>query len=133
MTIGVARLHAECIDLGHGSEGKPPARGFIGERRAAKELLHVKAWLDRVDEIVERGKDAYLADDLLQEAGDSLMTVALGLNPFLYQRLAGVYFDAVIREISSQAATRSGTRACLASDTNASWTISSGRSVHCRA
>jgi uncharacterized protein with HEPN domain len=30
-------------------------------------------WLDRVDEIVERGKDAYHADDLLQEAGDSLM------------------------------------------------------------
>lgn len=42
---------------------------------------------------------------------DSLMTVALGLNPFLYQRLAGVYFDAVIREISSQAATRSGANA----------------------
>jgi tetratricopeptide (TPR) repeat protein len=42
---------------------------------------------------------------------DSLMTVALGLNPFLYQRLAGVYFDAVIREISSQAATRSGLNA----------------------
>ena len=43
------------------------------ERKAAKELLHVQAWLDRVNEIVERGKDAYLADDLLQEAGDSLM------------------------------------------------------------
>ena len=43
------------------------------ERKAAKELLHIKGWLDRVDEIVERGKDAYLADDLLQEAGDSLM------------------------------------------------------------
>ncbi len=42
-------------------------------RNAAKELLHIKAWLARVDEIVERGKDAYLADDLLQEAGDSLM------------------------------------------------------------
>jgi uncharacterized protein with HEPN domain len=43
------------------------------ERKATKELLHIKGWLDRVDEIVERGKDAYLADDLLQEAGDSLM------------------------------------------------------------
>ena len=43
------------------------------DRKAAKELLHIKGWLDRVDEIVERGKDAYLADDLLQEAGDSLM------------------------------------------------------------
>src|SRR5665811_1501117 len=43
------------------------------DRKAAKELLHIRGWLDRVDEIVERGKDAYLADDLLQEAGDSLM------------------------------------------------------------
>jgi len=43
------------------------------ERKAAKELLHIQVWLERVDEIVERGKDAYLADDLLQEAGDSLM------------------------------------------------------------
>jgi hypothetical protein len=41
------------------------------ERRPAKELLHIQGWLDRVDEIVERGKDAYLADHLLQEAGDS--------------------------------------------------------------
>lgn len=43
------------------------------ERRAAKELLHVQGWLDRVDEIVERGRNAYLTDHLLQEAGDSLM------------------------------------------------------------
>ena len=43
------------------------------ERKAAKELLHVQGWLERVDEIVERGKDAYLSDGLLQEAGDSLM------------------------------------------------------------
>ena len=43
------------------------------DRKAAKELLHIQGWLERVDEIVERGKDAYLADDLLQEAGDSLM------------------------------------------------------------
>jgi uncharacterized protein with HEPN domain len=43
------------------------------ERRAAKELLHIRGWLTRADEIVARGKDAYLADDLLQEAGDSLM------------------------------------------------------------
>ena len=42
-------------------------------RRAGKELLHIQGWLERVDDIVERGKDAYLADDLLQEAGDSLM------------------------------------------------------------
>ena len=43
------------------------------DRKAAKELLHIKGWLGRVDGIVERGKDVYLADDLLQEAGDSLM------------------------------------------------------------
>lgn len=43
------------------------------EVKAAKELLHILAWLDRVAEIVRRGKEAYLGDDLLQEAGDSLM------------------------------------------------------------
>ncbi len=42
-------------------------------RRAAKELLHIRGWLDRVEDIVDRGKNAYLDDDLLQEAGDSLM------------------------------------------------------------
>ncbi len=31
------------------------------DRKAAKELLHIRGWLDRVEEIVERGKDAYLA------------------------------------------------------------------------
>jgi uncharacterized protein with HEPN domain len=43
------------------------------DRRAAKELLHIRGWLDRVEEIAEKGKPAYLADGLLQEAGDSLM------------------------------------------------------------
>lgn len=43
------------------------------ELKVAKELLHIQAWLGRVDEIVHRGEEAYLADDLLQEAGDSLM------------------------------------------------------------
>lgn len=43
------------------------------ELKAAKELLHVQGWMARVDEIVRRGKAAYLADDLLQEAGDSLV------------------------------------------------------------
>ncbi len=42
-------------------------------RNAAKELLHIQGWLDRVDEIVERGRGTYLADGLLHEAGDSLM------------------------------------------------------------
>lgn len=43
------------------------------ERAAAKELLHIRAWLERVEHIIGHGRDAYLADDLLQEAGDSLM------------------------------------------------------------
>ncbi len=41
--------------------------------KGAKEVLHVQAWLVRIDEIVRRGKEEYLADVLLQEAGDSLM------------------------------------------------------------
>ncbi|MEU0313569.1 hypothetical protein [Nocardioides sp. NPDC006273] len=41
--------------------------------KGAKGLLRIQAWLVRTDEIVRRGKDAYLADALLQEAGDSLM------------------------------------------------------------
>ena len=43
------------------------------DRRVAKELLHIRGWLERVEEIIARGKGAYLADALLQEAGDSLM------------------------------------------------------------
>jgi uncharacterized protein with HEPN domain len=50
------------------------------ERKAAKELLHIQVWLERVDEIVERAKDAYLADDLLQEAGDSMMKLGEAAN-----------------------------------------------------
>lgn len=43
------------------------------DRAEAKELLHIKVWLERAAEVVAHGKDAYLSDDLLQEAGDSLM------------------------------------------------------------
>ncbi len=43
------------------------------DRKAAKELLHIHTWLLRVEEINSRGKDAYMGDHLLQEAGDSLM------------------------------------------------------------
>ena len=50
------------------------------DRTVAKELLHIQGWLDRVAEIGVRGKHAYLADDLLQEAGDSLM-MKLGKPP----------------------------------------------------
>ncbi len=40
------------------------------DRADAKDLLHIRAWLERAAEVVAHGKDAYLADDLLQEAGD---------------------------------------------------------------
>lgn len=43
------------------------------ESRVAKELLHVQHWLEIADSIVVRGKDAYRADEVAQEAGDSLM------------------------------------------------------------
>lgn len=43
------------------------------DHRAAKELAHIEGWLLRVREITDRGRDAYLTDALLQEAGDSLM------------------------------------------------------------
>ena len=36
------------------------------ELKAAEEMLHIQSWLERVDEVVRRGKDAYLADDLLR-------------------------------------------------------------------
>lgn len=43
------------------------------DRRAVKELLHINGWLTRAAEIVEHGRERYVNDDLLQEAGDSLM------------------------------------------------------------
>ena len=43
------------------------------ELRVAKELLHIRGWLDIVASIVERGKAAYDADPVTQEAGESLM------------------------------------------------------------
>lgn len=36
-------------------------------------MLHIQGRLERVDEILARGVEAYLGDALLQEAGDSLM------------------------------------------------------------
>jgi uncharacterized protein with HEPN domain len=43
------------------------------DRKVAKELLHVRDWLDRAQDVVARGQEAYTTDELLQEAGDSLM------------------------------------------------------------
>lgn len=58
------------------------------DRRAAKELVHIQGWLARVEEIAERGKGVYLADGLLQEAGDSLM-MKLGEAANRLARLGG--------------------------------------------
>lgn len=43
------------------------------DRKTAKELIHIRDWLEHVSEIVARGHAAYMEDVLLQEAGDSLM------------------------------------------------------------
>jgi uncharacterized protein with HEPN domain len=43
------------------------------DRKVAKELLHVRDWLDRAQDVVARGQQTYTTDELLQEAGDSLM------------------------------------------------------------
>jgi uncharacterized protein with HEPN domain len=43
------------------------------DRKVATGLLHVRDWLDCAQEIVDRGKQTHLCDDLLQEAGDALM------------------------------------------------------------
>jgi hypothetical protein len=39
------------------------------DRRAAKELVHIEGWLERVDEITERGKVAYLAERCSRRPG----------------------------------------------------------------
>ena len=43
------------------------------DRKMAKEFLHLREWLRRAGEIVESGRDRCDSDELLQEAGDSLM------------------------------------------------------------
>jgi uncharacterized protein with HEPN domain len=43
------------------------------EPRVAKELLHVRHWLELAEMIAARGKGAYDSDEVAQEAGDSLM------------------------------------------------------------
>lgn len=43
------------------------------DTRTAKEILHLRDWLRKAATVVEPGHDAYLAEDLRQEAGDSLM------------------------------------------------------------
>lgn len=76
------------------------------EVKAAKELLHILAWLDRVDEIVGRGEEAYLGDDLLQEAGDSLM-MKLGEAANRLSRLDVLAPDGVEWALTSRTGTSS--------------------------
>lgn len=78
------------------------------DRRAAKDLLHIQGWIQRVDEIVQRGKNAYLADILLQEAGDSLM-MKLGEAANASPGLASSHLKASIGHSPSQTATSSFT------------------------
>lgn len=64
------------------------------DRKTAKELLHIQGWLDRAETIVAGGKDAYLADVMLQEAGDSLM-MKLGEAANRLERLSAAAPDGV--------------------------------------
>lgn len=43
------------------------------DMRVAKELLHIQRWMEIAETIVARGKDAYDADEVAQEGGDSVM------------------------------------------------------------
>lgn len=43
------------------------------EIRVAKELLHIQRWLSVAATIAAKGKNAYDADEVAQEAGDALM------------------------------------------------------------
>lgn len=78
------------------------------DRKAAKGLLHVRGWLERVDEIIQRGKERYLAEDLLQEAGDSLM-MKLGEAAKPLSRLGVLAPDGVEWALAVATATSSST------------------------
>jgi hypothetical protein len=38
------------------------------DRKAAKELVHIEGWLERVNEITQRGKEAHLAEVVAQSS-----------------------------------------------------------------
>lgn len=46
------------------------------DRSTAKDLVHIDAWLALVATIATEGQDSYRSDALLQEAGDSLRSIA---------------------------------------------------------
>lgn len=70
-------------------------------RKAAKELLHIQSWLLRVDRIITRGKQEYVDDALLQEAGDSLM---LKLGEAANRLSRELYVDATRADHSANSA-----------------------------
>lgn len=76
------------------------------ERRAAKEHLLIQGWLDRVDEMVERGKDAYLSGALTSSSPTVVLLCALGpwTAELEHRQISGV----------KQAALRRWPSACLA-------------------
>lgn len=76
------------------------------DRKVAKELLHIRGWLERADTIASQGKAAYLADDLLQEAGDSLM-MKLGRQPSDWPNSARSHPMALIGHLPLQTETSS--------------------------
>lgn len=43
------------------------------DRKVAKDVLHLQRWLTLAAVIVARGQESYQADEIAQEAGDSLM------------------------------------------------------------
>ena len=43
------------------------------DRKIAKEYLHLRDWFDKAQKLIDTGREVYVDDALLQEAGDSLM------------------------------------------------------------
>jgi len=43
------------------------------KEKVAYELIHLSAWFQRIEELTAHGRDQYLSDALMMEAGDSLL------------------------------------------------------------
>lgn len=57
------------------------------DRSTAKDLVHIDAWLALVATIAAEGQDNYQSDALLQEAGDSLRSIAAARRVLDYTTL----------------------------------------------
>lgn len=42
------------------------------KEKVAYELIHLSGWFQRIEELTAHGRDQYLSDTLIMEAGDSL-------------------------------------------------------------